>query len=213
VTRILIADDHAVLRHGLRALLESVAGWDICAEAPDGREAVRLARELQPDVVVMDLAMPELSGLEAIGQIRQAAPRTEILVFTVNDGEQMMREAFRRGARGYVLKSEVNEQLFAAVDALARHYPYFAGMAAQAVLEGFLRNAEDHPAGGGQLTSREREVVQLLAEGKSNKAIAALLSISPKTVDGHRAAAMRKLGTRSLADLVRYAIRNGLAAP
>ncbi|MCC6315248.1 MAG: response regulator transcription factor [Thermomicrobiales bacterium] len=213
MTRILIVDDHPVLRHGLRALLESRPGWEVCGEASDGRDAVRLAEALQPDVVVMDLTMPGLNGLDALRQIKTALPPVEILVFTVNDSELAMREAIRHGARGFVLKSEVKEQLFAAVEALSRHYPYFAGSAAQTVLDGFLRGAGAETAPGPPLTSREREVVQLLAEGQGNKAIAETLSISAKTVDGHRTSAMRKLGVHSLAELIRYAIRNGLAAP
>lgn len=214
MTRILLVDDHEVLRVGLRALLESNPGWEVCGEAGNGREAVRLAEALRPDVVVSDLAMPELNGLEAIRQIRRLAPGVEILVFTVNDSEQTMRQALQAGARGYLLKSEAKDHLLAAVAALANHHPYFGDSAAEAVLEGFLRNVAAGGDGGGELlTSREREIVQMLAEGKGNKAIAEALAISVKTVDGHRTAVMRKLGAHSLADVVRYAIRNGLAEP
>lgn len=210
MTRILLVDDHEVLRVGLRALLDARPGWDVCGEAANGREAVRMAEELRPDVVVSDLALPELNGLEAIRQIKRALPGAEILVFTVNDSEQTMRQALQAGARGYLLKSEAKDHLLAAIDALAHHRPYFGGAAAETVLAGFLRTA---PAADDLLTGREREIVQLLAEGKGNKAIAETLAISVKTVDGHRTSVMRKLGARSLADVVRYAIRNGLAEP
>jgi DNA-binding NarL/FixJ family response regulator len=212
LTRILLVDDHEVLRVGLRALLAARAEWEVCGEAADGREAVRLAELLRPDVVVTDLGLPELNGLEAIRQIRRQAPDTEILVFTVNDSEQIMRQALQAGARGYVLKSEAKDHLLAAVETLARHRPYFGAAAAETVLDGFLR-AGAPDAAGDPLTAREREIVQLLAEGKGNRAIAETLAISVKTVDGHRTAVMRKLGARSLADVVRYAIRNGLAQP
>jgi DNA-binding NarL/FixJ family response regulator len=210
MTRILLVDDHEVLRVGLRSLLDSRPGWDVCGEAANGREAVRLAAELRPDVVACDLALPELNGLEAIRQIKRALPGVEILVFTVNDSEQTMRQALQAGARGYLLKSEAKAHLLAAIDALTHHHPYFGSAAAETVLDGFLRTT---PRGDALLTSREREIVQLLAEGKSNKAIAEALAISVKTVDGHRTSVMRKLGAHSLADVVRYAIRNGLAEP
>ena len=210
MTRILLVDDHEVLRIGLRALLESRPGWEVCGEAANGREAVSLAAELRPDVVVSDLALPELNGLEAIRQMKRALPGVEILVFTVNDSEQTMRQALQAGARGYLLKSEAKAHLLAAIDALALHHPYFGSAAAETVLDVFLRT---FPGNDDLLTGREREIVQLLAEGKSNKAIADILAISIKTVDGHRTAVMRKLGARSLADVVRYAIRNGLAEP
>jgi DNA-binding NarL/FixJ family response regulator len=185
----------------------------VCGEAVDGREAVRLADELRPDIVITDLSLPELNGLEAIRQIRQRLPAVEILVFTVNDREQTMCQALRAGARSYVLKAEAKDHLLAAVTALAGHRPYFGGAVAETVLDGFLRTGNAATGEDGRLTGREREVVQLLAEGKGNKAIAQTLSISAKTVDGHRTAAMRKLRTRSLAEVVRYAIRNGLTEP
>jgi DNA-binding NarL/FixJ family response regulator len=212
-TRILVADDHDVVRQGVRALLEAQPGWEICGEAADGREAVRKTAALKPDVVVLDIGMPELNGLEATRQILKADPRMEVLVLTMHESEQVVREVVAAGARGYVLKSDAGRTLLAAVDALRQHKPFLTGRASEIVLEAFREASA--PAGArsraeGSLTPREREVVQLLAEGRSTKQVAAQLSISVKTAEAHRANIMRKLRVHSVSELVRYAIRNHL---
>jgi DNA-binding NarL/FixJ family response regulator len=210
--RILLADDHDVVRRGLRGLLEAQTGWQVVAEARTGREAVDLAEQLRPDVAVLDLSMPELNGLEATRRIRKALPGTEVLVFTMHQTEQLMREALLAGARGYLLKSDAAERLVAAVAALAGHRPYFSAQVSEVLLDAFVRSTASSGEGASSdaLTAREREIVQLLAEGRGNKEVADALAISVKTVETHRAAIMRKLGIGSLAALVRYAIRNQL---
>ena len=207
--RILLADDHDIVRRGLKDLLEQHVGWQVCAEASNGREAVELALQHRPQVAVIDLSMPELNGLEATRRIRQALPDTEVLIFTMHESEELIREVLGAGARGYLLKSDAVRQLIPAVESLSQKNPYFAGRVSAVVLDGFLKGGQvtlEGPATE-RLTSREREVVQLLAEGKSNKQIARLLDLSVKTVETHRAAAMRKLELNSLPDLVRYAVR------
>jgi DNA-binding NarL/FixJ family response regulator len=212
--RILLADDHDVVRRGLRGLLEAQPGWQVCGEARTGREAVALAERLRPDVAVLDLSMPDLNGLEATRRIRKDRPETEVLVFTMHQTEQLMREALLAGARGYLLKSDAAERLVAAVSTLAGHRPYFSSQVSEVLLDAFVRNTVTAGEGvGDTLTAREREIVQLLAEGRGNKEVADELAISVKTVETHRAAIMRKLGIGSLADLVRYAIRNQLIEP
>ena len=207
--RILLADDHDIVRRGLKDLLEQHVGWQVCAEASNGREAVELALQHRPQVAVIDLSMPELNGLEATRRIRQALPDTEVLIFTMHESEELIREVLGAGARGYLLKSDAVRQLIPAVESLSQKNPYFAGRISAVVLDGFLKGGQvtlEGPAAE-RLTSREREVVQLLAEGKSNKQIARLLDLSVKTVETHRTAAMRKLELNSLPDLVRYAVR------
>jgi DNA-binding NarL/FixJ family response regulator len=213
--RILLADDHDVVRRGIKGLLEERVGWSVCAEAATGREAVDLAVKHRPQVAVLDQSMPELNGLEATRRIRQAVPETEILVFTMHESEELVREVLAAGARGYLLKSDAANQLIPAVESLAKHRPFFAGRISEVVLEGFLKAGRPPTVASAmeRLTSREREMVQLLAEGNSNKQIARLLDLSVKTVETHRAAVMRKLNFKSLTDLVRFAIRNQIVQP
>lgn len=212
MVRILIADDHDVVRRGLRDQLSQHDGWEVCGEATNGREAVKMALKLAPDVAVLDLSMPELNGLEATRQIRHDLPHTEVLIFTMHESEQLIREVLSAGARGYVLKSDAGRQLISAVEALAHHKPFFTAKVSEALLDAFLKS--DSKADDGSafrtLTGREREVVQMLAEGKSNKEIATRLFISVKTVETHRATVMRKLEINSIVELVHYAIRNQL---
>lgn len=212
MVRILVADDHDVVRRGLREQLSSHEGWEICGEASNGREAVQLALKLAPDVAVIDLSMPELNGLEATRQIRRELPRTEVLIFTMHETEQLIREVLSAGARGYVLKSDAGRHLTSAVEALSHRRPFFTAKVSEALLDAFLKSnaREDEGSAFRTLTDREREIVQMLAEGESNKEIAAKLSISVKTVETHRATVMRKLDISSIVELVHYAIRNQL---
>jgi DNA-binding NarL/FixJ family response regulator len=212
--RIVIADDHEVVRKGLRSLLEGREGLEIVGEASNGREAVDKATVLKPDVVVLDIGMPELNGLEATRQIVKASPRTEVLVLTVYETEEVIREVLRAGARGYVLKSDAGRLLLSAIEAVSNHKPFFTSRVSELVLAGFLSgDAKPESESAGQpLTPREREVLQLLAEGRTNKEVAAALGIGLKTVETHRMNLMSKLGLHSVVDLVRYAIRNGIVA-
>jgi DNA-binding NarL/FixJ family response regulator len=212
MVRILLADDHDIVRRGLREQLSQHEGWEICGEAANGREAVRMASKLEPDVAVIDLSMPELNGLEATRQIRRELPNTEVLIFTMHETEQLIREVLSAGARGYVLKSDAGLHLTSAVDALAHGKPFFTSKVSEALLDAFLKSSAKPDEGSvfRTLTEREREIVQMLAEGKSNKEIANKLSISVKTVETHRATVMRKLDINSIVELVHYAIRNQL---
>ena len=206
--RIIIVDDHAVVRRGVRALLESQPGWEVAGEAVTGREAVDLAKRLYPDIVVMDLSLPELNGLDAARQILKDSPRTEVLVLTMHHSEELVRNVLQAGARGYVLKSDADESLIAAVESLRDHKPFLTSTVTEFVLDDYVQRAEEDVVNAGTVTPREREIIQLLAEGKSNKETASALSVSVKTVEAHRANIMRKLRLRSVSDLVRYAIRN-----
>jgi len=208
--RILLADDHELLRQGLRTLIEDQSGWQVCGEATTGREAVAKARELKPDIVVMDFTMPELNGMEATRQIRAALPRTEVLLLTMHESEELVREVLAAGARGYVLKSDAGRALVDALKALAEQKPYFTSKISALVLEGYLNPiTRENPA----LTPREREIVQLVAEGRSTKELADRLGISPKTAETHRTNLMRKLNLHSVSEVVRYAIRNKFVEP
>lgn len=215
--RILLADDHEVVRAGLRALLEEQSGWEVVAEAADGRDAVDKATKLKPDVVVIDIAMPSLNGLEAVRQIVKSVPNTKVLVLTMYDSDPLIQQVLQAGARGYLLKSDAGRDLVSAIDALRRNKTFFTPKVSQMVLEGYLdkspkeKEAEDEPESL-RLTSRQREIVQLLAEGKSSKEVAAVLGLSVKTAETHRANIMRKLDCHSVTELVRYAIRNHIIA-
>ena len=211
--RILVVDDHAVVRRGVRSLLESHEGWDVCGEATTGRDAVEQSRRLRPDVVVMDLSLPELNGLDATRHILKDAPETEVLVLTMHQSEELARDVLQAGARGYVLKSDADENLIAAVESLRQHKPFLTPTVTEFVLDGYIRDGADQDAARGVVTAREREIIQLIAEGKSNKQAASALSISVKTIEAHRANIMRKLHLRSVSDLVRYAIRNKIVQP
>lgn len=209
--RIVIVDDHSVVRRGVRALLESQPGWEVVAEAQTGREAVDVVKRLQPDIVVIDLSLPELNGLDATRQIVKESPRTEVLVLTMHHSEQLVHDVLHAGARGYVLKSDADVSLISAIDSLRQHKPFLTANVTAFVLDDYLRRADDQDAATqphSTLTAREREIVQLLAEGKSNKQTASVLGVSVKTIEAHRANLMRKLRLRSLSDLVRYAVRN-----
>jgi DNA-binding NarL/FixJ family response regulator len=210
MVRILLADDHVVVRSGLRTFLEARSDFSICGEASNGREAVDLAVRRKPDVAVLDLSLPVINGVEATRQIRKNAPATEILIFTARANEDLVREALYAGARGYLLKSEADDQIIRAIESLARHHAYFSGLVSESLLGTLAQPAEP---GRSRLTAREREVVRFVAEGNSSKAIASMLGISLKTVGTHRAAAMRKINVRSVADLVRYAVRTKLIEP
>ena len=210
--RILLADDHEIVRHGLRRLLETQPNWKICGEAESGRAAVEKARELKPDIVILDHSMPELSGAEAARQILEALPQAEIVILTMHNSEQLLREVLDAGVRGYVLKSDAMCDMVSAVRAVLNHERYLSPGASGVAVEGFLHPAtEADPTD--RLTPREREIVRLLTKGKSNKEVATALNISIKTVEAHRANIMHKLGMPSFAELVHYAIRRGIVEP
>ncbi|MGH9497915.1 MAG: response regulator [Terriglobales bacterium] len=211
--RILIADDHEVVRRGLCTLLQSHEGWEICGEATDGRVAVEKAKELKPDVVIVDIGMPSLNGLAATRQLVQQDPRCKVIVLTITDSDQVIREALDAGARGFVLKSDAARDLVAAVEALQRNRMFFTPRVNDMVLAGFLDRgggARNTPPRLPHLTPREREVIQLLAEGKSSKEVASVLNLSTKTAETHRSNIMRKLGFHSIRDLVVYAVKNNI---
>src|ERR1700730_7142759 len=210
--RILIADDHEVVRKGMRALIEHEAGWEVCGIAINGQEAVDTAKKLKPEVVVLDMTMPELDGLEALRQIKQALPNTEVMIFSAHHSEEVIEQLFDAGAKSYIQKSDAGRHLVAAIRSLAEHKPFFTPEISQILFSKFLsvnpwkkQGAQKHT-----LTDRERDVVRLLAQGSSNKEVAKTLGVSVRTAETHRGVLMRKLGLDSLAALVRYAIRNNI---
>lgn len=200
--RIVLADNHVLIRGGLRTLLRTRSDFFICGEADNGVEAVKLAIQVTPDVAIMNINMPGINGIEATRQIRKASPKTEILIFTAENNEDIMRECLRAGAGGYLLKSASDEQIIEAIETLAQHRGYYSG----SVTEKLLRAGNDRS----DLTVREREILRLIAQGRRSREIAQMLGVSVRTVETHRAAGMRKLHLHSIAEVVRYAIREQL---
>lgn len=208
VKRILIADDHEVVRSGLRAIIETRADWIVSGEAVDGRAAIALALEMRPDVAIVDYSMPVMNGLEVSRRIKSHHLRTEVLILTMHESEEILTEVLLAGVRGFLLKSDARSHLIAAIEALLDHRPYFTSILLEKLLHDYLISKRDKSEV--VLSSREQSVVQLIAEGHTNKSVGAVLNLSVKTVETHRASAMRKLGISSTADLVRYAIRTKL---
>jgi two-component system response regulator NreC len=210
--RILVADDHEAMRTGVRALIEQEPGWQVCGTATNGQEAVEAARKLKPDVVVLDMTMPELDGLSALREIKHKVPNTEVVIFSAYHSEEVIEELFDSGAKSYIQKSDASRHLVAAIKSLAEHKPFFTSEISQILFAKFLSGSAGKKQNGQEhaVTSRERDVVRLLARGNSNKEVANCLGISIRTAETHRATLMRKLGLESLAALVRYAIRNNI---
>ena len=213
--RILIVDDHDVVRHGVRALIERNRDCEVCGEANNGRDAVAETQRLAPDIVIIDIGMPELNGLDATRQILKLMPTTKILVLTMHDSEQVVREVLATGAHGYLLKSDAGRDLLGAIEALRTNKPFFTSTVAQMLVNHYRKTHAGSEAthGTSLLTAREREIVQLLAEGKSTKEVATVLGLSVRTADTHRTNVMRKLDIHSVSELVRYAIRNRIIEP
>jgi DNA-binding NarL/FixJ family response regulator len=210
VKRILIADDHEVVRSGLRAIVETHPNWTVSAEAPDGERAITLALETRPDIIIADYSMPLMNGLEVSRRIKTLRLRSEVLILTMHENEEILTEALLAGVRGFLLKSDARTHLISAIEALLDGRPYFTSIVLEKLLTDYQLNKQNKS--NALLTSREQNVVQLIAEGHTNKAIGSALKLSVKTVETHRASAMRKLGMSSTAELVRYAIRKKLIA-
>jgi DNA-binding NarL/FixJ family response regulator len=210
--RILLADDHTVVRQGLRKVLEERSDWEVVAEAGDGREAVRHAEELKPDVAIIDIAMPLLNGIEATRQVVKRSPSTRILVLTMHSDEAYVNQILQAGATGYLLKDSADVDLIKAVSAVSKGKSFFSPAVARLMKDDYVRALADRGVTDRYetLSEREREIFQLIAEGKANKEMAALLSISPSTVETHRARIMEKLDLHSAAEIVLYAVRRGV---
>jgi DNA-binding NarL/FixJ family response regulator len=206
--RVLIADDHEIVRHGVRDVVANHLGWEVCGECSDGADVLALTRERRPNVIVLDVSLPGLNGIAVTRQIRQTFPATEVLLFTMHDDDETVSGGLAAGARGYLLKSEGDAQLIAAISALGAHRPYFSPAVAEMLLESAVHERKKSRLES--FTLRELEVAQLIAEGESNKQIARKLGISIKTVESHRAAAMRKARVRTAAEFVRFAIKHNL---
>jgi DNA-binding NarL/FixJ family response regulator len=217
--RIMIADDHAVVRRGVRALLDTQQGLEVCCEASTGLEAIEHVKKIKPNLVLLDLTMPEMNGLEVARVIRDESPETDVLIFTMHFSEDVAREVLRCGARGYVLKSDADVELVAAVRHVQQHKPFFTGRLAMTMADSFVNEQREdsaraeHPLPGCPLTARELEIVQLLATGKISKEVAAAIGISTRTVESHRNHIMKKMNFASFSELMRFAIRNHLVEP
>jgi DNA-binding NarL/FixJ family response regulator len=211
--RILVADDHEIVRRGLVSLIKANPDWEVCAECDDGRRAVEKARELKPDIIVLDIGMPVLNGLEATRQILHDNPNVRVLVLTISDADQVIQAVLDAGARGFILKSDAVRDLMMAVDALQHNRTFFTARVAEMVLSRYRGRTSTSTKAEPEitkLTPREREVVQLLAEGKSSKEVACHLNLSVKTAETHRSNIMRKLDLHSVSELVLYAVRNNI---
>jgi DNA-binding NarL/FixJ family response regulator len=209
--RLLLADDHEIVRQGLRSMLEAQRECQVVGEASDGRQAVTMTKDLNPDIVILDIGMPSLNGLEATRQILKMRPQTKVLILTMHESDSVIREVLDAGARGYILKTDAGRDLVTAVESLRRNKTFFTSRVSQMILDGFLKGdsrMHEAPTGAVRLTPRQREIVQLLAEGKSSKEVAVALDLSVKTAETHRANIMRKLDCHSVSEVVRYAIRN-----
>jgi DNA-binding NarL/FixJ family response regulator len=205
--KLLVADDHEIGRNGVRWLLEAQPGWQVMAEASNGREAVEQAKRLKPDVAVLDIGMPSLNGLEAARQMLKNDPHVKIVILTMHDSDNLVREVLKVGARGYVSKTDAIRDLVTAINAVRSGVTFFTTKVAEVVIEGYLGKSG---ATDIRLTPRQREVIQLLAEGRSSKEIAVTLGLSVKTADTHRANIMQRLNCHSVTEIVRYAVRNNI---
>lgn len=216
-TRILVVDDHELIRRGVRGAIQQIRPeWEVCGEASTGREAVARVATLKPEIVVMDISMPDMNGLEATRQILKDNPEIEVLILSMHESEQLVHEVLGSGARGYVLKADAGDDLITALDALRQHKLFFTSKISEVVLRGYLADTKPERSGiapAGPLSPREREILQLVAEGKSNKETANTLNLSVKTVETHRASIMEKLDLHSVSDLVHFAIRNHIVEP
>jgi DNA-binding NarL/FixJ family response regulator len=210
--KILIADDHTLVRQGIRKILEERTDWSVVAEANDGRDAVKLALEVHPDVAILDVAMPQMNGIDAAAQIVRRAPSIQVLMLSMRADDASISRALRAGARGYLLKDSADTDLIRAVTAVAAGESFFSPAVASVMLDDYVRHLADKGVGDrfDALSEREREIFQLVAEGQSNKKIAELLCISPTTVETHRAHILQKLDLHSTAELVLYAVRRGV---
>ena len=211
VKRIVIADDHEVVRSGLRAIVETRSNWIVCGEATNGEQAVALALETRPDIVIVDYSMPLMNGLEVSRRLKSFHVRTEVLILTMHENEELLTEAILAGVRGFLFKSDARNHLISAIEALLDGRPYFTSLLLEKLLHDYQLNRQNKSTM--LLTSREQSVVQLIAEGHTNRSISTILKLSVKTVETHRASAMRKLGMSSTAELVRYAIRRRMIEP
>lgn len=209
-SRVLIADHHPLMRHGVRSILETEEAWKIVGEAPEGREALRLARETKPDIAILELSLPQMNGVELTRAIKAEIPKTEVLIYTRHDRENIVSDVLRAGARSVVLKSDRGKDLLAGVEALARRQCYFSSCISERLLQNFLVLHEDDEC---PLTHRERETLQLIVEGQSNKQAAHTMGVSVKTLETHRSSVMRKLKLTTTAELVRYAVRHHIILP
>ncbi len=209
--RILIADDHEIVRRGVRQIVEAHPGWEVCGEAADGQSALNMAIQEKPDVVVLDVSLPVMNGIAVTRRLRQDAPQTKVLLFTMHDDDETVSAGLSAGARGYLLKMENEQLLEAAISALGANRPYFSSVVSELLLDAAVHDRRKSRLES--FTNRELEVAQLISEGNSNKHIARLLSLSVKTVESHRAAAMRKAGVHTTAEFVRFAIKQKLIQP